>query len=49
MFGLMFFITHIKSRGLLVLKFLTLYLIETPFKAFENRLDPDQAALVKAA
>ena len=28
---------------------LTLYLIETPFNAFENRADPDQAALVRAA
>ena len=28
---------------------LTLYLIEMPFKAFANRADPDQAALVGAA
>ena len=28
---------------------LTLYLIETPFNAFANRADPDQAALVRAA
>ena len=28
---------------------LTLYHIETPFNAFENRADPDQAALVRAA
>ena len=28
---------------------LTLYLIEMPFKAFANRADPDQAALVRAA
>ena len=28
---------------------LTLYLIGTPFKAFANRADPDQAALVRAA
>ena len=28
---------------------LTLYLIEPPFKAFANRADPDQAALVRAA
>ena len=27
----------------------TLYLIETPFKAFANRADPDQAAPVRAA
>ena len=26
-----------------------LYLIETPFKTFANREDPDQAALVRAA
>ena len=26
-----------------------LYLIETPFNAFANRADPDQAALVRAA
>ena len=29
--------------------FLTLYPIETPFDAFANRADPDQAALVRAA
>ena len=29
--------------------FLTLYLIETPFNAFANRADPDQAASVRAA
>ena len=28
---------------------LTLYLIETPFNAFANRIDRDQAALVKIA
>ena len=28
---------------------LTLYLVETPFNAFSNRVDPDQAALVRAA
>ena len=28
---------------------LTLYLKETPFNAFANRADPDQAALVRAA
>ena len=28
---------------------LTLYLIETPFNAFANGTDPDQAALVRAA
>ena len=28
---------------------LTLYVIETPFDAFANRPDPDQAALVRAA
>ena len=28
---------------------LTLYLIETPFNTFANRVDPDQAALVRAA
>ena len=28
---------------------LTLYLIETPFNAFANSADPDQAALVRAA
>ena len=28
---------------------LTLYLIETPFNAFANRADPDQASLVRAA
>ena len=28
---------------------LTIYLIETPFNAFANRADPDQAALVRAA
>ena len=28
---------------------LTLYLIETPFNTFTNRVDPDQAALVRAA
>ena len=28
---------------------LTLFLIETPFNAFANRADPDQAALVRAA
>ena len=28
---------------------LTLYLIETPFNAFSNKADPDQAALVRAA
>ena len=27
---------------------LTLYLIQTPFKAFANRAGPDQAALVRA-
>ena len=27
---------------------LTFYLIETPFNAFANRADPDQAALVRA-
>ena len=31
------------------LKKLTLNLIETPFDAFANRADPDQAALIKAA
>ena len=29
--------------------FSTLYLIETPFDAFANRADPDQAALIRAA
>ena len=29
--------------------FLTLYLIEMPFKAFANRADTDQTALVRAA
>ena len=29
-------------------KLLTLYLIETPFNAFTNRADQDQAALVRA-
>ena len=29
--------------------YLTLYLIETPFNAFANRADPDQAALIRAA
>ena len=29
--------------------YLILYLIETPFNAFANRADPDQAALVRAA
>ena len=28
---------------------ITLYLIETPFNAFANRADPNQAALVRAA
>ena len=28
--------------------YLTLYLIERPFKAFANRADPDQAALVRS-
>ena len=28
---------------------LTLYPIETPFDAFANRADPDQAALIRAA
>ena len=28
---------------------LTLYLIETPFKAYASKADPDQAALVRAA
>ena len=28
---------------------LTVYLIETPFKACANRANPDQAALVRAA
>ena len=28
---------------------LTLHLIETPFNAFANRVDPDQTALVRAA
>ena len=28
---------------------ITFYLIETPFNAFANRVDPDQAALVRAA
>ena len=28
---------------------LTIYLIETPLKAFANREDPDQAALIRAA
>ena len=28
---------------------LTLYLIDTPFNAFANRTDPDQAALIRAA
>ena len=28
---------------------LTVYLIETPFNAFANSADPDQAALVRAA
>ena len=32
-----------------LVKHLTLYLIETPFDAFANRADPDQAALVRAA
>ena len=27
----------------------TLYLIETPFNAFANKADPDQASLVRAA
>ena len=27
---------------------LTLYLVETPFNAFANRADPDQAALARA-
>ena len=29
--------------------YITLYLIETPFDAFANRADPDQAALVRPA
>ena len=29
--------------------FLTIYLIETPFNAFADKVDPDQAALVRAA
>ena len=29
--------------------YLTLYLIEKPFNTCENRADPDQAALVRAA
>ena len=29
--------------------FLAHYLIETPFDAFVNRADPDQAALIRAA
>ena len=29
--------------------FLTLYLIETPFNAYADRADQDQAALVRAA
>ena len=28
---------------------LAVYLIETPFNTFENRADPDQAILVRAA
>ena len=28
---------------------LTLYFIEAPFSTFANRVDPDQAALVRAA
>ena len=28
---------------------LTLYLIETPFNTFANRVDPDQSALVRTA
>ena len=28
---------------------ITFYLIETPFDAFANRADPDQAALIRAA
>ena len=39
-----FGIYHIRVKS-----FLTLYLIETPFNAFANRADPDQAALVRAA
>ena len=38
------------SRAILIfLGILTFYLIEMPFKAFANRADPDQAALVRAA
>ena len=33
----------------LIFAFLTLYLIETPFNAFANRTDPDQADLIRAA
>ena len=32
-----------------IIPLLTLYIIETPFNAFANRADPDQAALVRAA
>ena len=32
-----------------IISLLTLYIIETPFNAFANRADPDQAALVRAA
>ena len=36
------------SRYFYGLYVLTLYLIEMPFKAFANRADPDQAALIRA-
>ena len=40
-------------RGPIIVKYiftlLTLYLIEMPFNDFENRADPDQAVLVRAA
>ena len=37
------------KTSLSVFNYLTLNLIETPFNAFANREDPDQAALVRAA
>ena len=40
---------HLHQYAPLKVAGLTLYLIEIPFKAFANRADPDQAALVRAA
>ena len=44
-----FLFTIIMSSEHVLLNKLILYLIETPFNAFANREDPDQAALVRAA